>query len=93
MAMATDVVRKPVVKLLLSSGERLGGSSGHRDDPIQSIHMYLFQWVLARPSGIRGLRANPVDLGGRSLPPWIRAPITVGILLLQHPILTLGTHG
>jgi hypothetical protein len=34
MAMATDVVRQPVVQLLLSSGERLGGSSGHRDDPI-----------------------------------------------------------
>ena len=48
MAMATDVVRQPVVQLLLSSGERLGGSSGHRDGPIQSIHLYLFAGGLAR---------------------------------------------
>ena len=52
MAMATDVVRQPVVKLLLSSGERLGGSSGHRDDAIQSIHLYLFNRDLARPQGL-----------------------------------------
>ncbi len=47
--MATDVVRQPVVQLLLSSGERLGGSSGHRDGSNRSIHMYLFNGDLARP--------------------------------------------
>ena len=52
MTMATDVVREPVVQLLLSSGQRLGGSSGHQDDPIQSIHMYLFNGDLARPQGL-----------------------------------------
>ena len=51
MTMASDVVRQPVVKLLLSCGERLGGSSGHQDGPFQSIHMYLFHGDLARGYG------------------------------------------
>ena len=92
MAMATDVVRQPVVKLLLSSGKRLGGSSGHRDGPIQSIHMYLFHGDLARASRIGSLSADPVHLGRRSLSPWVNTPATLLILSLQHPIKTLGAH-
>ena len=92
MAMATDVVRQPVVKLLLSSGERLGGSSGHRDDPIQSIHMYLFLRGLARGSGIGSLCTDPVHLGSRSLSPWVNTPPTLLILAFQHPLKALGAH-
>ncbi len=90
--MATDVVRQPVVQLLLSSGERLGGSSGHRDDPIQSIHLYLFAGGLARGSGIGSLGADPVHLGSRSLTPWVGTPAPLLILPLQRPIKALGAH-